>query len=153
MNHELLDLKRKQIDTKLRIFQQKEVPKVPSGGWVKAIRTALGMSTDALGKRVGITQSAVHQLEASEKADTITLSSLKKLAGGLECDVVYALVPKMSLDESVKRQALVKARTMILAIASSMALEKQAISSQEQDRQIKAAATKLIVNPGTGFWD
>lgn len=153
MNYEFLDLKRNQLDTKLKVYLQKEVPKVPSGGWVKAIRTALGMSTNALGKRVGISQPAVHQLEASEKSDTITLSSLRKLAGGLECNLIYALVPKTSLNKIVEQQALTKAKIMVQAIASSMALEQQSISSQEQDRQIKTAANKLLVNPTTGFWD
>ena len=153
MKEDFQDLKRIQIDEKLRVFRQKNMPEVPRGGWAKMIRTALGMSSEALGKRIGITQSAVFQLEASEKADTISLSSLRKLARGLECDLAYALVPRTSLNDIMKQQALHKARTIVHSVASSMELEEQGVSDQEQDRQIKAVAKNLLVSPGTGFWD
>jgi DNA-binding XRE family transcriptional regulator len=66
MDQDFQDLKRKQIDEKLSMFRRGNTPEVPKGGWVKTIRTALGMSSDVLGRRLGISQSAVIQLEASE---------------------------------------------------------------------------------------
>lgn len=44
------------------------------------------MSSSALGKRLRMTQSAVSQREASEQAERITLSTLRRIAAGLECD-------------------------------------------------------------------
>jgi predicted DNA-binding mobile mystery protein A len=153
MNQDFQDLKRKQIDEKLSMFRRGNVPEVPRGGWAKTIRTALGMSSDALGKRLGISQSAVIQLEAGEEAGTASFASLRKLAGGLECDLVYALVPRTSLDEIVRKQALRRARTLVKSVAASMQLEDQGISGQEQNRQVEALARNLLSTPSTGFWD
>jgi predicted DNA-binding mobile mystery protein A len=153
MDQDFQDLKRKQIDEKLSMFRRGNTPEVPKGGWVKTIRTALGMSSDVLGRRLGISQSAVIQLEASEEAGTASLVSLRKLAGGLECDLVYALVPRTSLDEIVREQALRRARTLVKSVAASMQLEDQGISGQEQNRQVEALARNLLITPSTGFWD
>ena len=153
MKENYLELKRKQIDEKLSLFRGKNVPEVPRAGWAKTIRTALGKSSEVLGKRVGISQSAVIQLEASEEADTISLSSLRKLASGLECDLVYALVPRTSLNDIMEQQALRRAQTLVQSTATSMELEDQGVSDEEIRRQIEAAAKKLLISPGTGFWN
>ncbi len=153
MKEDFQDLKRKQLDEKLSPFRQKKVPEVPRGGWTKTIRTALRMPSEVLGKRIGITQPAVIQLEASEEAETISLSSLRKLASGLECDLVYAIVPRTSLDDIMEQQAFRRAQTIVQSVATSMELEEQGISDREQDRQIKAVTNNLLVSPSTGFWD
>ncbi|MFC1628730.1 mobile mystery protein A [Gemmatimonadota bacterium] len=152
MKEDFQELKRKQLDEKLSLFRDMGVPETPRGGWAKTIRTALRMSSEALGKRIGVTQSAVIQLEASEEAETINLSSLQKLAGGLECDLVYALVPRKSLDEILKQQALRQAQSLVESTAISMELEEQGISEEEQNRQIDTIVRNLLGNPGSGFW-
>jgi len=153
MKEDFRELTRKQIDEKLSPFRQQGASEVLRRGWVKTIRTALGMSSGALGKRIGITQSAVHQLEASEEADAIRLASLRKLASGLECDLVYALVPRTSLEDIMKEQALRRARSQVEATSTSMELEEQGISDEEKSRQIEATANQLLISPGTGFWN
>jgi hypothetical protein len=67
--------------------------------------------------------------------------------------LVYALVPRTSLDEIVRKQALRRARTLVKSVAASMQLEDQGISSQEQNRQVEALARNLLSTPSTGFWD
>ncbi len=153
MDEDFQDLKRKQLDEKLILFRNESVPDLPRGGWVKTIRTALGMPSEVLGKRIGISQSAVIQLEASEDNNTISLSSLRKLADGLECDLVYALVPRKSLNDIMKEQARRRAESMVKSVANSMELEGQNVSDQEQQRQIEATAKKLLLSPSTGFWE
>lgn len=153
MDEDFLDLKRRQLDEKLLELKKIEVPTVPKGGWSRSIRSALGMSTRALGRRIGVTQSAVFQLEAREDAMTISLTSLSKLADGLDCDLVYALVPRTSLVETIERQAESKARIYVTSISTSMALEKQAISAKEENHQIKTVAKNLLIKPSTTFWE
>jgi hypothetical protein len=67
--------------------------------------------------------------------------------------LVYALVPRTSLDEIVREQALRRARTLVKSVAASMQLEDQGISGQEQNRQVEALARNLLITPSTGFWD
>ncbi len=153
MNDEFQNLKRRQLDEKLEAFNQSNVREVPRGGWAKTIRTALGMSSKTLGKRIGISQSGVIQLEASEEAGSISLSSLEKLAKGLQCELVHALVPITSLDEIMREQARRRAKSIVRSVAASMELEEQGISDEEQNRQVDALAQKLLTKPDTGFWD
>ncbi len=151
--NELKELTRKQLDQKLAVLRQSNLREVPRGGWTKTIRKALGMSSEALGKRVGITQPAVSQLEASEEAESISLASLRKLAQGLQCELVYALVPETSLDEIMREQAHRRAKSIVQSVSSSMELEDQGISAEDQNRQIETLAENLLTKPSTGFWD
>jgi len=146
-------LKRKQLDEKLRILREIDIPEIPRGGWAKTIRTALAMPSEILGKRIGVSQSAVIQLEKGEEAETITLASLRKLAAGIECDLIYALVPKRGLDEIVEEQALRRARSLANTVSSSMELEAQGISEEDKNLQVQALARNLLIKPSTGFWD
>ena len=58
------------------------------------IRQALGMSARTLGNRIGVSQSQVSKLGNSELDKAITLRSLERVAEGLNCELVYFLVPK-----------------------------------------------------------
>lgn len=151
--NEFKRLTRKQLDQKLAVLRQSTLREVPRRGWTRAIRTALGMSSDSLGKRIGITQSAVSQLESSEEAGSITLASLRRLAGGLECDLVYALVPRASLEEMLRDQAHRRAKSIVRSVSSSMELENQGISVEDQFSQIETLVKSLVAKPGPGFWD
>jgi len=51
------------------------------------------MTKSQLARRMGVSSSTVAELERSEVRETITLASLRRLAKGLDCRVVYALVP------------------------------------------------------------
>jgi transcriptional regulator with XRE-family HTH domain len=59
---------------------------------------------------MGVTQSTVADLEASEVHGTIRLDTLRRAADALDCDVAYFLIPRTSLDEMVVSQARRKAR-------------------------------------------
>jgi len=67
----------------------------------------------------------VSELERSEAADTITLASLRKAARALDCDLVVAMVPKTSLENTVHRQARLKAAQERNRIVHTMRLEAQ----------------------------
>ena len=151
--NEFKQLTRKQLDQRFAPLQVSNLREVPRGGWVKTIRQALGMSSRALGNRTGISQSAVSQLEASEEAESITLASLRKLAQGLQCELVYAMIPESSLDEIMRQQAHRRAKSIVESISSSMELENQGVSVEDQNRQIETLARSLLTKSSTGFWD
>lgn len=97
----------------------------PRGGWSKAIRTALGMTLDDLAARLGITRSALSRLEASEQKQTIQLDSLRRVAEALDCDLVYALVPREPLQAMVDRQRARAAQELDARTRTHMRLEDQ----------------------------
>lgn len=79
--------------------------KRPRHGWVRTIRKALGMTGLQLAKRLGVNRSRVVKIEEAELQDALTLCSLRNVANALNCELVYALVPKDSLQAIIKNQA------------------------------------------------
>lgn len=77
----------------------------PPGGWLRAIRDALGMTAAQLGARLGITPTSVFEMERREADGTVTLKTLEKAAEAIGCKLVYALVPDESLEAAVQRRA------------------------------------------------
>lgn len=98
---------------------------VPRGGWSRAIRTALGMTLADLAGRLGVTPSVVSRLETSEQKRTIQLDSLQRLADAMNCDLVYALVPREPLQAMVDRQRDRAAGELEARTRTHMRLEDQ----------------------------
>jgi predicted DNA-binding mobile mystery protein A len=97
-------LARKNLD---RRFSQivREVMLAPPYGWVRAIREALGMTPQRLATRMGVTRPRVNMLEKAELSGATTLKSLRQAAEAMDCVLVYAIVPRTSLDEILREQA------------------------------------------------
>ena len=119
----------------------------PSGGWIRAIRRALGMTSRALGKRAGLAQLSVVQLEESEHRGTITLASLRRMAAALDADVVYALVPRKPLAETVTARARGLALERVRTVAQTMNLEAQTLSNDQIQAQIVELTRELERRP------
>jgi predicted DNA-binding mobile mystery protein A len=116
----------------------------PRGGWSSAIRTALGMSASDLAKRLGVTPSTVLRLEANEKAGKVNLESLVNLAGALECDLVYAFVPRVQLDQIVTNQARQIASAELRDVQTTMELEEQGLPSTVLAKQLDKRTQELV---------
>jgi len=118
----------KQLDRSLEPFQAARVVSRPQKGWIRAIREAMGVSAGELGRILGSSRQLPLQLEKAEADDRITLKSLRKAADALECDLVYALVPKAgTMRELIENRARRQARKHVLRVEHSMALEDQAV--------------------------
>lgn len=112
------------LDARLDRFDPADFT-APRGGWIRAIRDALGMPAAELGSRLGVTHSAVFELERSEQAGTIKVESLRRAAEALDCTLVYALVPKRGLDATVRAQAEAIVDDDLRRVEQTMALEDQ----------------------------
>lgn len=123
----------------------------PGGGWLRAIREALGMSAEQLGQRLGRTRQAVVALERSELDGGIRLSSLQRAAEAMGCELVYAVVPRASLDEAVEHQAQLVAAAEIEGVQRSMELEAQGVDLREVASQISERAREL--SGSRRLWD
>uniref|UniRef100_B0T9T3 Mobile mystery protein A n=2 Tax=Caulobacter TaxID=75 RepID=B0T9T3_CAUSK len=109
----------------------------PPRGWTRAIRDAFGMTASQLGVRMGVTQPTVQKLERSEQEDTIQLGSLRRLAEALNCELVYAFVPREPLQQTYETAARAVARRELGAISHSMALEDQAVDDADEDDRLR----------------
>ena len=127
----------------------KEVP-VPPGGWLRAIRMAIGMPASYAARRTDLTQQGFSTLEKSEAAETITLKSLKRAADALDCDLVYAVVPRQgSVKKLIERQATSRARKAILPVSHSMYLESQ---GSKPGGKVIELARRLAARPSRALW-
>ena len=108
-------------------------PAPPPAGWVNAVRRALGMSERELAARLGVSQPSVHALERSEAAGRARLDTLRRAADALDCDLVYALVPRRPLVDTLTARAHARAREELSRVARTMSLEAQDIEVSEDD--------------------
>ena len=71
----------------------------------------------------------------------------------LDCALVYALVPRTSVEDSVRRRARLVAERVVGRVSQSMDLEDQAIPVTERERQISDLAEKLWQEMPRELWD
>jgi predicted DNA-binding mobile mystery protein A len=127
---------RRSLDRALAPFR-KAPRRPPSRGWIRALRDALGMTAEQLGERMSISQPSVQRLEISEANGTIQLSSLRKAAAALDCEVVYALVPRTTLQATYDTAAKQVARRELGLISHTMALEDQAVGDEDDEDRLR----------------
>ncbi len=144
---------RRNLDKQLNALRNSENFTRPPKGWVRAIREALGMTTAQLGKRIGVTQSRAFDIEKTEVTGKITLNSLERAAHSLDCRLVYALIPREPLESIAEDRALGLARSTLKSTSHSMALEDQRVSREDEERQLKELARRLLEKSGSALWE
>lgn len=148
----------RQLDKQLREWQNLTYKSTrPRSGWVKTLRKALGMTAQQLADRLGLTRSRIVQLEDAEKNDAITLKTLKKVAGALDCELVYVIVPKISpegntLEDILKNKADELAEMTVARVSHSMALEDQSINKHKQKKQKEELTKHLLEGSLKKLW-
>lgn len=120
----------------------------PKQGWISAVRQALGMTAKQLAERVGLSQPRIAKMELNE--NNLKISTMKKIAEGLDCDFVYGFVPKSSLQETINRQARKKAEAILLNVNTNMALEDQLA---DDPNILTDVADEMIAKNIKRIWD
>jgi predicted DNA-binding mobile mystery protein A len=142
MRNEFRILRLKQLDRSLESFRAARTVPRPQKGWIRAIREAIGVSASELGRILGVSRQLPLQFERAEAEDSITLKSLRSVANALDCDLVYALVPRAgTMRQLVENRARVHARKRVLSVEHTMALEDQAAGSI--DEAVEAETRRL----------
>jgi len=144
---------RKQLDKRLNRLRNSDSLSRPSRGWIKAIREALGMTTTQFGKRLGVSQSTALGFEQSETRNGITLETLERAARALDCQLVYALVPRQPLASLVEDRARELAKKRLLAASHSMALENQRVDQGDEQEHLERLVQKLLNQSGSALWE
>jgi predicted DNA-binding mobile mystery protein A len=140
-------LQLRQLDASLEKWRVSRLPGRPPSGWLRAIRKTLGMSSSALARRVHVSDSAIRKLEQSEADGAITLTSLRRMAEALDCELHYALVPRKPLKDIMGERALEVARQHVGTVAHHMALESQSVDDEVMREQIEELAEQLLRKP------
>ena len=146
-------LRIRQLDQSLEPFRSLRDRRPPEGSWARAIREALGMSQRQLADRMGVSKSTVQSAEKNEARGRVQFESLESLANGLDCDLVYAFVPRESLQASLEDRARECAARIVDSVSTSMELEEQGVTADERERQIDELAAELLVSRPRDFWN
>lgn len=141
---DLNSLGRWALDTQLKPLRDMEALIRPGRGWIKAIREAIGMTTGQFARRLGVSQPRVAALEKAEADGVVTLKSLRQAAEALDCDFVYALVPRKPLEQVVKDRARDVAERQLARTDQTMRLENQAVSKARMARARDELAAELL---------
>ena len=144
---------REQLDKKLDSLKAFASSGVPKQGWIKTVREALGLSARQLGEKAGIDQSRISRLESAEKDGSLKLSSLQKIAKGLNMRFVYGFVSEDTLEEMVRAQAKKIALKKLKRLNNTMRLEKQGLSSEEQKKALEDMIEQILIDQPKDFWD
>jgi len=153
MTYQANALARKNLERRLAPLRGMEALARPPRGWVKAIREALGMTTAQLARRLGVSQPRIVQAERSEVEDSMTLRSLREMAAGLNCRLVYALVPNEPLDDLLRDRASKIAATRLASANHTMKLENQALAPGDLEIERQRLIEQLISGSPRRLWD
>jgi predicted DNA-binding mobile mystery protein A len=136
MRNEFRNLRIRQLDRGLLLFQAAKDVARPQRGWIRAIREATGQTLREIGERFGASPSSVASFEKSEAEYRISLGKLREVADALGCELVYALVPKQgTLSDLAEHRATRKVAENVRAVEHTMALEDQAVGGVEEKIQ------------------
>jgi len=97
---------------------------------------------------MGISQQSVVDLERSEGRSTIQIDTLERAAAAMECELVYAIVPRTSLEGIIQTRARDKARQQLATVEHHSRLEDQSVSETDLEAQIDELAAELIDRRG-----
>ena len=139
-------------------FQQlKTEPRLPREtpprGWIHTVRTALGMSAAQLAKRLEVTRGALYKLEEREASRSIALKQLDRAADALDCDVIYAIVPRDTLEQSIRSRSRKKAEAQLRKANVSMGLEAEGVMNKEFATAISSRSSYTGALTDRYLWD
>lgn len=129
---------RQRLDERLVALKPESRLTPPPKGWIRAIRDALGMTGPQFAARLKIKPQSVADIEKSEATGSIQLKTLSRAAEALDCTLVYALVPKTSLEGAVEARARRIAMKDLQRVAHTMKLENQAVSDADLEARIES---------------
>lgn len=127
---------------------------MPTMGWIKAIRTALGMSMQQLGNKLNVSKQAVLDMEKREKDGSITIKSLREIGQAMDMQLVYGFVPfEDSLQKLIEKRSIDLAKLIVMRTANTMKLEDQANSKSRIEAAIKERAVAIQNEMPKILWD
>lgn len=152
MSPELNQLRLEQVQSTLSAYADLVRRQAPPRGWLKLVREALGRTERQQARHLGISGSTLHKSEQSEADGRITLGQLRKLANGLDCELVYALVPRRPLTEVVQERARAIALEEVGDVAHTMSLEDQRPGAERLRKQVERRTEELLRGRWSDLW-
>jgi predicted DNA-binding mobile mystery protein A len=146
-------LARRQLDETLSQFRPLKTLNPPTKGWIRAIRETLGMTGEQLARRLQTNRQRVSRIEQDEIQGKLTLTTLRNAAAALDCTLVYGIVPRRSLEQTIQEQALGLAQQRIKRSNQMMRLEKQELSQREKSQILQDLVKDIVDEMPKALWE
>ncbi len=144
---------REQLEATLGRFSELQELHRPLKGWLRAIRGALGMSAKQFSRRLGVTPPRINALEKGEISGAVTIKSMQQAADALDCVFIYAVVPRKSLTDILRKRAQSLAINRLNRVSHSMLLEEQQLSDKEQKKVFNTEVEELLRTMPKELWE
>lgn len=143
-----------QLSARLEPYKSASMAIRPHIGWIKAIRTSIGMSLEQLGEKLGITKQSVQNLEKREAEGAITIKALDDAARALDMKLVYGFVPiEGSIEKMIEKKAKSLATEIVMRTSENMKLEDQENSPERIKKAIEERTKELMQELPKKLWD
>ena len=126
---------------------------VPKEGWVRTVRTALGMTGPQLAKRLGVSKARVSRIEKDEMTGSLTLKTMQATAEAMGCKFVYAIVPEKDVESIVNEKVFQRAIHDVSEAYKQMALEDQSLSTEKLKDEVQRVVKKIERNNISYIWN
>jgi transcriptional regulator with XRE-family HTH domain len=124
---------------------------VSIGSQIRQIREALGMTQSQLAERSNLQQSVIAEIEGGKRTD-LCLTTIAKLAGGLNCQSVVQLVPQRKIRDLVDEKSTELARKIVAASSGSSAIELQTPKQSVIREEIAGIKRDILEKHRSSLW-
>ncbi|MBN1509674.1 MAG: hypothetical protein JW955_22700, partial [Sedimentisphaerales bacterium] len=102
---------------------------------------------------LGVIKQRVARIEKDELLGNVTLKTVSDVAEAMNCSFVYWIVPKTSLEETVRAQAKKIAEARLNRTSLTMSLEGQAVSDQDKAELLEGAVDTILSDMSVPLWE
>jgi predicted DNA-binding mobile mystery protein A len=127
--------------------------KTPPEGWLRTVRSALGMSGAEVAKKMSVTRARITQAEHAELTGGVTLKSMQATAEAMGCRFVYAIIPAAGrVEDIITAQARKKATAIVGTASKHMALESQKLPDDKIAQEVERLTREIAQEMPSDFW-
>lgn len=148
------ELQIEHLEKKIEPFKKTESVITPQIGWIKTIRTTLGMSLEQLGKKLHINRSSVSRMETRESKGSITINKMEEVGNALGMKFIYGFVPiDGSINKLIEKKAKNLATEIVMRTSGNMKLEDQENSPERIRKAIEERTKEIMEEMPKKLWD
>ncbi len=124
---------------------------VSIGSQIRQIREALGMTQQQLAVRSHLQQGVVAEIESGKRKD-LCLTTIARLAEGLNCQPVVQLVPQRKIADMLDEKSTALAEKIVSASSGSAAIELQMPHRSVINSEINEIKKDILEKHRSSLW-
>ncbi len=138
-----------------RLQSVNEIPNwlrpISIGLQIRQIREAMGMTQLQLAERSNLRQSFIAEIESGKRTD-LCLTTVAKLAGGLNCQSVVQMVPQKKIHDFIDEKSTELAKKIVAASSGSSAIELQMPNRSVINKEINEVKRDILEKHRSSLW-